>query len=434
MNNTIDYYIYFIKFNLAQAIAILVDTIALLIALKLLFEEVSSNLPNLFNSMTLTILIFLNIVKFLYDLYFLTQTYKEYNNLRYGEMSNLLIDINKLEISAFEKNLGYEKFHISNDQYVMKSSEINKFLRDENIFIEINEQKSKAMKKYIKEHKENLLPFLQWQYRHSKFFGKGFFNEKKLCLAKDIVPQKNTNLHSVLVNKGSYFDTFLTNISSGKEIRSNVDDSIIASAMNLFPKRLKSLDGEIEHLKTITASMMANEIGVSTIGITSDKYMVIWTQNRSAQSSNGLLVPTGSGSCDWSDIQKDNFKETIQNAMQRELWEESGDTLLGENHKVIGETKILGFFRWMNKCGKPEFVGITKLNCDLIGLTANKSEVYNRYDIEVGNSSMLKREIEKILQLNNVSVPLEENLQVILDILDNEMDRQTLIEFIGYES
>lgn len=40
--------------------------------------------------------------------------------------------------------------------------------------------------RFIKENKDNLLPFLKFNYRLSNFYGRMFFNEKKLCISSDI--------------------------------------------------------------------------------------------------------------------------------------------------------------------------------------------------------------------------------------------------------
>lgn len=98
------------------------------------------------------------------------------------------------------------------------------------------------------------------------------------------------------------------------------------------------------------------------------KNLIIWTQNRIAQSSGGLLVPTGSGSCDFVDRRGKSFNDTIIYAMNRELWEENSGKLLCASVEEIGQTKILGTFRWINK--------------DLISFAQEKKEVFDREELE----------------------------------------------------
>lgn len=173
---------------------------------------------------------------------------------------------------------------------------------------------------------------------------------------------------------------------------------------------------------------MNNEIGISTLGFTNDNYLIIWTQNRSSQSSEGLLVPTGSGSCDWNDRVNDDFKRTILNAMQRELWEENGGKTLAENYHIIGETILLGFFRWIIKGGKPEFVGITKLNKDLIDIGVEKKEVFGRREYPISSLDDLKDVINELLGQPNLSVPLYVNLKFLGSYCDS--NRLELEQFL----
>lgn len=307
---------------------------------------------------------------------------------------------------------------------VVRSTSLDNYIREGNFELEESRNMERNIKRFIKENKENLLPFLKFNYRLSNFYGKMFFNEKKLCISADI--KINPNEKKVYCHKGSYYDTYLTNIISGKELRSNEDNKLIASAEDFMPV-IKRKDGY--YLKDITASIMNNEIGISTIAITSDNYLVIWTQNRVAQSSAGLLVPTGSGSCDWSDIRGKSFTDTIVYAMNRELWEENGGKLLCKSPEEIGITKILGTFRWINKGGKSEFVGLTKVNRDLISFDKDKKEVFDREEYLITSADNLIKNIDALLERKNISVPLYVNLKVIREYaIDN---KEEIEEFLS---
>jgi hypothetical protein len=53
-----------------------------------------------------------------------------------------------------------------------------------------------------------------------------------------------------------------------------------------------------------------------------------------------------------------DLKAAVVYAMARELCEETGmEKHFGE---VRGNTLLTGFFRWIDRCGKPEFIGITR--------------------------------------------------------------------------
>ncbi len=407
IKNFIAYHKYMFKINIKETITLVIDLVIFSSSLVVVFNDWKAIFANSAENWFLLIVLASSFAKFLYDSYNIVDKVKDYLDLRYGEVFNENMDLKTISISKIEAELGYEavECRVNRDitDYVINSIKIDNYIKHD-LVIEETKQMEKTIDKFIKSRKVSLMPFLKWQYRISKFYGKDFFNERKLCLSKDIIPNEKGIVHC---HKGSYYDTYLTNIICGKQLRSNQDDSVIANAIDFFPSTDRN--GILE-LNNITCSLMNNEIGISTIGITSDNYLVIWTQNRVAQSSNGLLVPTGSGSCNWEDQESNCFNRAIINAMKRELWEESGKKNLCSSYRNVGETIILGFFRWIVKGGKPEFVGLTKMNCDLISLYANKREVYGRREYHLTKLEDIASIVDEILSSNNISVPLYMNL------------------------
>ena len=409
IRNYIDYNIYLFRVNLKETITTAIDLVIFISSMGALFSDWGMILKNISRNWFLIIVFLGSFVKFLYEVYNIIEEIKDYMDLRYGEIFPERIECRDVNISDYDKKWGYEyiecriNHNVSN--YVLNSPRIDEYIRNNNLVFKEAKNKEKLIKNFIKAEKDNLLPFLKWQYRNSRFYGKGFFNEKKFCLSKDIIPSGNNTVHC---HKGTYYDTFLTNVICGRQLKSNQDNSVIANAEEYFPVNTGKHGEPV--LKDITSSVMNNEIGISTLAFTSDHYLVIWTQNRAAQSSNGLLVPTGSGSCDWNDRVADSFNETIINAMKRELWEESGSTNLCKSHTDVGETIILGFFRWIIKGGKPEFVGLTRMHCDLLSLYANKNEVYGGKEYLLTSIDDLENIIDDIMNTGNVSVPLYMNL------------------------
>ena len=114
--------------------------------------------------------------------------------------------------------------------------------------------------------------------------------------------------------------------------------------------------------------------------------------------------------------------------MNRELWEESGKTNLCKTHKEVGDTKILGFFRWVIKGGKPEFVGLTKLHCDLLSLYANKKEVFGRKEFLITRIDDIEEIVEELITAENISEPLFMNLLCLKRYYQNE--KEDLEKFI----
>lgn len=103
---------------------------------------------------------------------------------------------------------------------------------------------------------------------------------------------------------------------------------------------------------------MSDHIGISTLAVTTDGYVIILHQNDKALTSTDRLTPSGSGSVDFSDLRPDSdFRETLKAAAERELREE---TNLPAGR--IGHTEVIGFYRDLGRGGKPEFCCLTRLN------------------------------------------------------------------------
>ena len=98
-------------------------------------------------------------------------------------------------------------------ELVMVSEKVNHFLRQNpDIKIRVNKNSIGKIRRHIKQHRRELIPFLNFKIRDSVSNGKTFVNEKKLCLSSDIDIKRNL----VVCHEGTYFDSFLTNESMGK--------------------------------------------------------------------------------------------------------------------------------------------------------------------------------------------------------------------------
>jgi len=91
----------------------------------------------------------------------------------------------------------------------------------------------------------------------------------------------------------------------------------------------------------------------------------------------------GSGSADFSDIgnaPSEKFLDVLKTGMMRELFEEgrhSGSTnsLNFLRLRAAEETLVTGFFRWVRRGGKPEFVAVTRLRATLFEVNPDNVEV-----------------------------------------------------------
>jgi hypothetical protein len=103
------------------------------------------------------------------------------------------------------------------------------------------------------------------------------------------------------------------------------------------------------------SSRLPNLIGISTIATTIEGWPIVVQSSHRNSGSPGLIHPSGSGSMEPKDIANtDPPIKAILGAMERELCEESS-----VKPSEIVDTRLIGFARWMNKGGMPEFFGVS---------------------------------------------------------------------------
>lgn len=260
---------------------------------------------------------------------------------------------------------------------VCVNSRVNEWLlAAKNIGLRYCEDYENGLRSQIcsKRNWENIyLPFLQNNYKKSNHTGSQFVNESKFGISCGLDPGKDY----VEVHKTCYFDSYLTNIIPGMELVRSVDGEITAGTENFLPYErdhvLLGSNGDV-----LRGIYRANEPGISTLLILPDGRVLFWRQNNFAMSSAGKIAPSGSGSADWDDCKNflgepDGFRKAIIHAMERELWEESyssGGRISPEDFMKNTETRIIGHFRWLQKSGKYEFVGVTRFLDELPGCNA----------------------------------------------------------------
>jgi hypothetical protein len=144
-------------------------------------------------------------------------------------------------------------------------------------------------------------------------------------------------------------------------------ETIYADLTQMYPLTIRN--GEA-HLLSLDDSQLSNHMGASTIALfrqTNGTCVVVLPQQgaRAARSA-GLLAPTGSGSLDWADVSQSSSKDLlalIARGANRELCEEQGILGLGREGRPLDEflklhrvdTYVLGYFRWLNFGGLPQF-------------------------------------------------------------------------------
>lgn len=247
-------------------------------------------------------------------------------------------------ISNKEKDNNFKLIVHGNSALV--SDDVNSWLQSVNTLNAYRDKgKEKRQKIMVKKDFENFRTILKCKLQESSRIG--FYNNCSLCLSDDI----GFNESAIGLYKGDYYTSYLTNLSFSYRIRH--DDGSLQ-----FTPLYTKYNGK---LPDIRCSDMNNSIGVSTIAFSKDGYIFCLQQNTKADSSAGMLTPSGSGVSNWSDYEKGNFIRSILNATNRELFEECGGYFYKDIAKET-KSKIIGFFRWLDKGGKPEFISVSVIN------------------------------------------------------------------------
>ena len=284
--------------------------------------------------------------------------------------------------------------------------QLNEWIRNNDLNVEEDTDATVVVNTYIEKNFYALLPFLTRHYRRTVAEDRLFSNDEKLCFSDDFIDKD-----LFLVSKGSYYNSFLTNRIFNQKLVS--DDGV-----DLFPaKGCTSMDIKFPY------RCFSNEIGISTLAVTKDGYLFFQLQGNHSDSSPGLIVPSGSGSADWSDFDNNRtltFKELISYSTKRELSEETGSAMA-----EVTVNKVIGFYRWLEQAGKPEFISVSKLNMDSKEIQPEKKEQQNKiikFRV-VSNGKLNEKALTdcfEYLSDPNLSLPLYMCLMYLKDFYDND--------------
>lgn len=202
-------------------------------------------------------------------------------------------------------------------------------------------------------------------------------NDKKCGLKVQLGPP----MSDVQVYKTGYFDGLITNEAFRSEIyleNKLIIEEVQNSAINLtryfpaFQDSITAAEGAAR-IPPLTEIAAANHIGITTVVLTRDRRVLLFRQGDTAI-DRGSIVSSGSGSVDWQDLSlsegDDDLLSIIRIGMAREFCEEASAKAVYRKEQGIyrrktrvlhaaADTTITGFFRWVNRCGKPEFIGVS---------------------------------------------------------------------------
>jgi hypothetical protein len=206
------------------------------------------------------------------------------------------------------------------------------------------------------------------------------FNGRKIRLASDLMFNDDGSLMSITIQQTRYFETMVTNDSLRVRLMSNkTHGEVFVGNTFCFPEH---------EIPTCEQSACANQVGASTIAVTSDEYLIVVEQGRRANISKSMLSPSGSGSADWKDVgELTDLQQLVKRFAARELAEECGLT-----SEDVAWLRIVGYGRFIRRGGLPQFFCLAKLNCSYEKIRVTWSERgltdrHERIDVHEGKRS-----------------------------------------------
>lgn len=328
------------------------------------------------------------------------------------------VDLNSFQPSSDELARGFSRILVCGET-VFVSHALDRSLRKRDFRMVLDERKYRRVRARIREHSEQLVPvLLRWKQDAEKV-GREFFEEQKLCLARAIRDTREAAHYHI----GGYFDSFLSNELCTKSVGGHRFD-------RWFPAR-RELTSRRPILDDLDDATMNDHIGISTLALSKDGFLTVWVQGAKAEQNVGRVVSTGSGSCNAEDL-RSTLRDSIVYAMQRELFEETSLKATEVRVEDIGETRVLGFFRWVRRGGKPEFVGISRLeyDCDEFWPQASELEQGIRQRLPCRNVIELASALEAIERLPNAAVPLLCIVRSIREVLADPLESSYVTDFL----
>ena len=259
------------------------------------------------------------------------------------------------------------------------------------------------------------------------------FNGRCVRMNTDLRPQSGGESIEITMSPTSYFDF----ICSNELFRYKVSDRRSAPELKTLGELgLVDYDNKFFDL---SGSRLANVVGVSIVALTKDGYLILTRQTSYNSVNADLLLSTGSGSLDLRDVEVCRSKNSIERGqdlkmdlddlisagMLREMEEESGISKAN-----CTDTQIVGYSRWLDRGGKPEFYGFTVLNLDYEEVLRRKvkglekaysknSEGVRAKDLQWDEISNLQFESLGKELSKSVALPLAFNLRAIAKHLGN---------------
>jgi len=170
----------------------------------------------------------------------------------------------------------------------------------------------------------------------------------------------------VTLRKAFYYDALLTVEAFRSRIfRGNLQNEkeVYTDLTTYFPVDKETADGQdYIRFKPDFYKQVSLHMGITSLLLTENRRVAMLLQGSTNAVGANMVCLGGSGSLNYADLKKSgypkDFRDILIYGLAREVCEETGmDKWFDEVRK---NTMVTGFFRWIDRCGLPEFIGLTR--------------------------------------------------------------------------
>lgn len=322
----------------------------------------------------------------------------------------------KVYLSKNLKDSGYDLYAYKGEHYIM-SLDVNRLLLEKSPSIDLKMDGSFTLAREV----ESIVPLAVKKAFEKKSF---LFNGKLIRMIDDFTLEGLEETRCIRIQKTTYFHTLCTNEVVYRRIKdiSTMDQDNIFEGYKLLYDKTKEGGYSIINLKD---NYCANHLGGSTLAITNDNYIVLTKNPGKSDINSDKMVPSGSGSTDFKDyVSGDTYGSLVTRTLERELREECNIKLNTEMN-----TMVIGYARLLNRGGKPDFFGITYLNCSKKEISASRKEIremgeycheFIKFDSTADIVNVLGQYIED--NYDGISLQLKIMHQILEDFIKRGID------------
>ena len=173
IRNFIDYHKYVFRIRTKESITLIIDIVLFTLSMIAFKNQLTNYVLGIninWNYVLIILGIFFN---FIYTIYSIVSQIKQHLDLRYGEVFNKNIQLGKVVVSDVESKNGFKiekcKINSTKEEYVLNSNEVDAYLWENEIKLIHDKNMEVKIKRLMRDNKEQLMHFLTWQYRISKF-------------------------------------------------------------------------------------------------------------------------------------------------------------------------------------------------------------------------------------------------------------------------